>query len=317
MFYFKDDNQITVYFTNGSSAVWANTHKDYSRVCSMVEDNNWISIEMLHNENKLIMDKETTIEQNNIVVKGSDGSKHKIDMEKSDNPVVHFIQLLKNKGVIDSELSRIKPFLTNMFENKYIDAVTEIYDFCKAMDFEITEDGCFLAYKNVRKDLSSIHDNGATKHTIGEYTEVTEFNTDRNQTCSTGLHFCSKGYLQSYAGDTTIIVKIDPRDVVAIPVDYNNMKGRCKRYMPIGILGTDGNLNTTNIEAMTDGKVTIVKTEKQAKADKKAATKAAPNRILETVKLMSVHNNDAKKVASIMNISVETVKRNMRKYRAM
>jgi hypothetical protein len=58
-----------------------------------------------------------------------------------------------------------------------------------------------------------------------------------NNTCSTGLHFCSLNYLGSFgsSGDPVVILKIDPKDVVSIPVDYNNTKGRCCKYEVVGL----------------------------------------------------------------------------------
>lgn len=308
MFYFKDDKQITTYFADGTSAVWTKDDPAFEQVEMLCKHSNWIQIQSLHNQAKLLLTGNVSVNSDGNVVVGE----AVLDSESS--TLLSFIKLLKEKGVIDSEIEEIKPFLKNMFENPFIDAVTEIYDFCKAMDFEITDDGCFLAYKNVNADLSSIHDNGKTKHVIGEYTEVEAFDTDRHQTCSKGLHFCSKGYLSSYSGDTTIIVKVNPKDVVAIPVDYNNMKGRCRRYLTVGILGKDGDLDTTNIEAMTDNAIKTVKTEEAREEAKEKAKKT--NRIEQTVSLMLVHNNDAEKVAQIMNITVSTVQRNMRKHRA-
>lgn len=55
---------------------------------------------------------------------------------------------------------------------------------------------------------------------------------DKNETCSRGLHFCSFDYISHFETQNSrvIIVKINPRDVVSIPVDYNNTKGRCCEY---------------------------------------------------------------------------------------
>ena len=36
-----------------------------------------------------------------------------------------------------------------------------------------------------------------------------------------------------------MILKINPRDVVSIPADYGDTKGRCCRYQVIGELGVD------------------------------------------------------------------------------
>jgi hypothetical protein len=64
------------------------------------------------------------------------------------------------------------------------------------------------------------------------------FDVDDNKdnTCSTGLHFCSQSYLSCFGGERTVIVKINPADVVSIPSDYNDAKGRACRYEVIGEL---------------------------------------------------------------------------------
>ena len=54
----------------------------------------------------------------------------------------------------------------------------------------------------------------------------------REVTCSKGLHFCSQSYLSSYSGGQgrVLIVKVNPRDVCAIPSDHANAKGRACCY---------------------------------------------------------------------------------------
>jgi hypothetical protein len=302
-----------VYFSDGNSAVWDCSSPDFKQVEKLAKNSEWVAIEAMHNKAKMLLQNEVTLCKNDLCIKKDDGKVVKLNLDASDDYLFKFIKLLREKGVIDTEIIRIKPFLENMFKNPFINAVHEIYDFCTKMDFEITDDGCFLAYKNVRSDLGSIHDGGKTKHAIGEYTEVEAFDTDRNQTCSKGLHFCSRNYLRSYPGDVTIIVKVNPMDVVAIPTDYNFEKGRCRKYMTVGILKKNTSLSETDIGAMSNGTVKTVKTATQKILDK---NKIAMNRIEETAMLMKKFKNNVVKVAKTMHISVSTVKRNMRKYRA-
>ena len=294
MLYFKDDKQLTVHFANGDVAVWSATNPEMPRILELCKNAQWGEIETLNNINKAIMkSKNVVVEKDTIKIDG-------VTVLNTATPIMEFIKVLQKKGVIDSEISRIKPFLENMFENPFIDAVQEIYDYCKAMDFEITDDGCFLAYKNVRSDLGSIFDNGQTKHKIGEYTEVKMYDTERTNTCSKGLHFCSKSYLQHYVGEVTIIVKINPKDVVSIPVDYNFAKGRCRKYLVVGILNDKDKMLSDVDESTLDKSVgNILRNE---------------SRIEETVRLMNKYN-DKEQVAEEMGISVSTVERNMRKYR--
>ena len=331
MFYFKDNKQLTVYFADGNSAVWQTGNPQFDKVLELCQNNNWIQIEMLHNQAKVLLNNKVSIQGDRLIVEAPEdatsvdlnvgqGDRLTVDLGTADesDPIIAFIKLLKDKGTIDTEIERIKPFLQNVFENPFIDAVQEIYEYCKAMDFEITEDGCFLAYKYVNEDLTSCYD-GKTKHAIGQYTEVAEFDTNRRNHCSQGLHFCSKSYLGSYGRQTIIVVKINPKDVVSIPTDYNFAKGRCRRYMMVGYIAPDGTLQTTNLEEATGEK--IVKTKAKARLDrkvskKKVEAKKGTGRIEETVQNMKIYKNDVAKVAKVMNISPETVKRNMRKAKA-
>ena len=319
MFYFKDNKQLTVYFADGNSAVWKSDNSQFEKVAHMCENSLWVPIQMLHNQAKTLLNNKVTIQGDKLVIETytlDSVTKPEIlhiELGTTDtsDPVVAFIKLLKEKGTIDTEIERIKPFLINMFKNPFINAVEEIYEYCLAKDFEITEDGCLLAYKNVRKDFSSIYDGGKTKHAIGQITKVENFDTNRSRECSSGLHFCSKSYLSFYSGDVTIIVKINPMHICAIPKDYNFSKGRCTQYEMVGVIGKDGTLQTTNLEEATNEK--IVKTTSKIRLDKKVSQKKS-NRIDETVQNMNIYNNDVNKVAKVMNLNVETVKRNIRKY---
>lgn len=306
MLYFIDSNQVTVYFEDGASAVWKKNHPKFNRIIELCKNSQWIEIEVLHNIPKAIMINETKIEGDTLLV-GDVAIDLTEPQEPDESPIVGFIKVLRDKGVVDTDIEAVKPFLKNMFENPHINAPHEIYEYCKALDFEITEDGCFIAYKRVNDNLTSCYD-GKTKHIIGQYTEEKKFDTNRNNHCSNGLHFCSKSYLNSYCGAKVIMVKINPKDVVSIPTDYNFAKGRCCKYLTIGEISEHGNLKTTKI-----GNEKIVKTEKQKKIDKSIAKKT--DRIQETADYMKKFKNDKQKVADQMNISVATVERNMRKFK--
>lgn len=125
-------------------------------------------------------------------------------------------------------------FFKNLMQNPSKRAVDELYDFLEAGELPITEDGHFLAFKNVRSNYFDIH-SGKFDNSVGKVCEMPRngVDEDKDRTCSAGLHFCSIKYLPHFSdsnGGKTMIVKINPRDVVAIPADYNNTKGRCARY---------------------------------------------------------------------------------------
>ena len=131
------------------------------------------------------------------------------------------------------DVSPMVSFLENLMSNPSGRAVNELYRFLECNNLPITPDGYFLAYKNVSSDFKDRH-SGTFDNSIGSTCEMerNEVMDDPNQTCSAGLHFCSMEYLTSMWGmrGHTMVVKINPADVVSIPVDYNNSKGRCCKY---------------------------------------------------------------------------------------
>lgn len=131
-------------------------------------------------------------------------------------------------------------FLENLMQNPSKRAVDELYDFMEACDLPITDDGHFVAYKKVRADYKDIY-TGKVDNKIGSKPSMPRnmVDEDKARTCSQGLHFCAQSYLQYYSShdantDHVMIVKINPKDVVAIPADYENAKGRACEYEVIG-----------------------------------------------------------------------------------
>ena len=131
-------------------------------------------------------------------------------------------------------------FIGNLYGNPSATAVKELYGFIEACELPITEDGCFIAYKIVRNDYLDIY-SGKMSNKVGQTLSMPRHLVDDNRenTCSHGLHFCSKEYLPHYGsgsrgGDRCMLVKINPADVVSIPADYNNAKGRTWQYEVVG-----------------------------------------------------------------------------------
>jgi hypothetical protein len=133
-------------------------------------------------------------------------------------------------------------FMHNLMKNPSKRSVDELYGFLEKNSLPITPDGYFLAYKKVRKDFKDIH-SGTMDNSPGTIVEMERNQVDDNkdQTCSTGLHFCGLSYLDHFGGTDSriVIVKIDPADVVSIPSDYNGAKGRACRYEVIGEMGVE------------------------------------------------------------------------------
>jgi len=155
-------------------------------------------------------------------------------------------------------------FLENLMQNPSFRAVNELYDFLEYAKIPITDDGCFLAYKRVRNDYMDIH-SGTIRNMIGDKPFMLRnmVDEDKGRTCSAGLHFCSLAYISQFGSnnsmqDRVMIVKINPADVVAIPADYKNTKGRCCKYEVVAEYeGEGGNwkkdLFTQSVYNSTDG----------------------------------------------------------------
>ena len=138
----------------------------------------------------------------------------------------------------DFPIEPLVKFMDNLMGNPSNRAVTELYGFLEKNNLPVTPDGHFLAYKKVRDDYLDVY-SGKISNAIGQVVEMprNQVNDNKEQTCSSGLHFCSQEYLNSFGGTRVMILKINPADVVSIPTDYNNSKGRCCRYEVVGELG--------------------------------------------------------------------------------
>lgn len=206
------------------------SHISYNKILDAIKSNDWDQVKEL-------------IDSRNAVTKFADG-----------NVTIQNDQLFWKGEILHSSLATkilamfrdgftIEPmvnFMINLMQNPSHRAVNELYSFLEATTLPITSDGHFLAYKNVRADYKDIY-TGKFDNSIGKMVsmERNQVDDNRDQTCSKGLHFCSESYLPSYnnANGHTMIVKINPKDVVSIPSDYNNAKGRCCQYEVVGELG--------------------------------------------------------------------------------
>ena len=158
-------------------------------------------------------------------------------------------------------------FMENLMANPSKRSVDQVYGFLEKNNLPITEDGHFLAYKKVGKNYLDIHSN-TIDNSIGQVVEMDRnlVDDDPDSHCSTGLHFCSETYLQSFGsgGDPVMILKINPADVVSIPTDYNGAKGRCMRYEVIAEVAGDPKLAFASVVDKTYDKTVVAPLSAQA-----------------------------------------------------
>lgn len=127
-------------------------------------------------------------------------------------------------------------FLDNIMANPSERSRECLFDFISKFDAPITEDGCFVAFKGVRDNYMDCHsgkfDNSPGKVVQQDRDKCVE---DPNVTCAAGLHVCASHYLDSFWTNKRVIaVKVNPRDVVSVPYDYNYSKMRVCEYLVLG-----------------------------------------------------------------------------------
>lgn len=129
-------------------------------------------------------------------------------------------------------------FMENIAANPSYRSQTELFDFLGNKSLPVTPDGCFLGYKAVRNDWMDKY-SGTIFNGIGTKVSIPRNKVDdaREHECSFGLHVGALPYVQNYGNGSTdriIYVKVNPKDVVAVPADHNAQKVRVCEYEVIG-----------------------------------------------------------------------------------
>ncbi len=256
--YMIQGTNIVVVINNQPHTI-SKTHVAYEKVKEAIRTGDWDVVKKIIDPEKMVLN----YGQGRVAIQGD---KLFWDGHEMHNALSRrMIQMVQE----DFPIEPLVLFMERLQSNPSFRAVNELYGFLEKNSLPITPDGCFLAYKKVRDDYMDVHsgtvsnkpaylftdeEKAAMPLTSGKKKEVTVLiddvntvvamprnmvNDDKNQTCSEGLHFCSKDYLNSFSGDRIVILKINPRDVVSIPSDYNNSKGRACRYEIIGELGVN------------------------------------------------------------------------------
>jgi hypothetical protein len=217
--------------TDGKSHTIAVDHANYQEIVDRLVDENYDEIENLldvASSIALVSEGEVTVLDGCVCYKGSEVV----------NPLTERILRFVKEGLPFKPMTR---FLENLMDNPSRTSIQELYLFLESNTLPITEDGCFLAYRKVDNDYMSYHSNpDGTKNSnkVGDVVEQerNEVDDERDNVCSNGLHFCSMDYLPHYYGGNgrVMIVKIDPKNVVSIPSDYDNAKGRTCKYEVVG-----------------------------------------------------------------------------------
>ena len=229
--YIIQGNNVVIVIDNKPHTI-SKTHITYEKVVEAIKAGDWAKVKDIVEPKQVILDFALGF----VKIKGE--TLYWKGKEMHNAIATRMIQMLKEGFSVEPLVF----FMENLMDNPSYRSVTELYGFLEKNNLPITPDGHFLAYKKVRNDFLDIH-SATMDNSPGKIVEMARNEVDdvAGNTCSNGLHFCSESYLPHFGSGTSrddrvVIVKINPRDVVSIPTDYNNAKGRACRYEVISEL---------------------------------------------------------------------------------
>lgn len=219
-------NNIVVVVDNKPHTV-SKTHISYEKLKDAIKSGDWDVVRDIIEPKKVVLN----YGKGNVSIQGEQLFWRGKELHSV--LATRMIQMLKEGFPIEPLIN----FMDNLMSNPSYRAVDELYGFLEKNNLPITPDGHFLAYKKVRDNYFDVH-SGTMDNSVGKIVEMerNEVDDNKDRTCSAGLHFCGMSYLAHFGGERTVIVKVNPRDVVSIPTDYNNAKARACRYEVIGEL---------------------------------------------------------------------------------
>lgn len=146
-------------------------------------------------------------------------------------------------------LERLAPVIKDRLHS-----VEDLMKFMETAELPIADDGSILFLKRLKskgteegKRVFVDCHSGNIRQWVGCKVQVREdlVDPDRRQDCSNGLHVASMSYIRHFGGDVTILGKVAPEDVFAVP-QYSTNKMRVAAYHIIAELPEEERSNVNN-----------------------------------------------------------------------
>lgn len=157
----------------------------------------------------------------------------------------------------DSDLAPLGEFLRRLEHNPSAASRSQLFGWLKAGGFTLTTQGYIVGYKSVRSDgLSALAGRepvtiesqdgsvqtvmGRVPYPVGATVWMARdlVDDDRRSACSVGIHVGTLSYASTFS-DETLVVLVDPADVVAVPADHGAQKMRvCRLFVAARYDGT-------------------------------------------------------------------------------
>lgn len=236
---------ILVFFADGTSRTISTSHTNYKKIKTLLLDNGETTDE------SVVRDLIDVAAQVGSTLKALservsyDGTNLFFDGDPLHNAIAAHILRMVREG--DQGYKGLVRFLEKLSSNPSKASQNSLYEWLNGRKFTITSDGDFLAYKGVTVDEKgqnvSIHSGVATvngrvikgriPNPIGAVIEMPRSRVDGDTSvgCSQGLHAGTWEYAHSFGRGRTLVVKINPRDVVSVPTDCEAQKLRVCRYV--------------------------------------------------------------------------------------
>lgn len=216
------DGRISIVY-NGKPYSISPTHPNYKSVVEKLDNDDYWDIDKLLDIPKSVVNylsNEITFSGGNFYYKGN----------AIHNSITRRIMEFMNNGLPHKPLVA---FLSNIVNNPSGRSLNELYGFLEHQGLPITPDGCFMAYKGIRKDNKDIY-TGTIDNSPGNVVkfERNKVDDDCTRTCSYGLHVGTLEYASQYAGGNgkVVLVKVNPAHAVSVPIDHNAQKLRVSEY---------------------------------------------------------------------------------------
>lgn len=182
-----------------------------------------------------------------------------VDYEPIDSVLEsHILRMLKDDGTPRdaSNWRAFSKFIENLYANQDDFVRKQLFGWMSFEDLygtglTLTEDGCFIGYKgcmgtpeaptSIRTGhaiADGVDYNGHIPNKLGSTVEMprSEVVADPAIGCGPGLHVGTHKYAKSWAQGVLLTVKVNPRDVVSVPVDCAAQKIRTCRYEVIEVV---------------------------------------------------------------------------------
>lgn len=160
-----------------------------------------------------------------------------------------------SEGVTSPE--GLQRFMTRAASVKRQHSVEDLLRFVEKGELPFADDGSVLVYKRLKStgdpDVFVDCHSSKVKQRIGSFVHMAESLVDPNRSreCSNGLHVARRDYLSSFSGDVTVLAKLAPEDVIAVP-HGDARKLRCRGYHIIARLSDQDARNVCSDRPLED-----------------------------------------------------------------